>query len=444
MKLRRLHSTDTLCKGLNQTPLVDNGQINHYNNSVQSTFEFSKKKYNSIKTYGNLSGFKSFRDTNSTETSKRTLAGSEIVSPLPGESVLSKLRQENRVKDRHSIVPVEDSRQQNNHQITVGLTASHAGMKCTYASMELPEQLRVNTNSNFPTAFGAKLYPLPEPKMSTRAIVHHSSTVVTTDNDTGIYKGGTLNIRHTSGKKKLNKETDTSPLNESDDKFDRISRLTATEKNDVLAKQNMTDKYNIKQKEKAKTVNSGNILIRDDDSHKAKKNIEEQNEVMIERVMAVTDNGKNSNVITKINSNKDNSESETAKIGEAKQKNQKELEVKHTDQNIRKKDEKVKRKETNQKRKEDDKQIEEKTKESKRHVKNEMRQIVKSTKEIDLRDNHMHTAEMYEKIKANAKKSGIPLPSQAPLTGMARYFRQRLTLLNREGRYHGVYSHVTA
>ena len=75
-----------------------------------------------------------------------------------------------------------------------------------------------------------------------------------------------------------------------------------------------------------------------------------------------------------------------------------------------------------------------KSKERNSKITEEMRQIVKQTNEIHLRDKDKFSPENYKKMKDNALKNGVTLPSMVPPTGMAKYFRRRLNLLLEEGR----------
>ena len=187
--------------------------------------KYEEKRYINIRTYGSHSGTKDFRDTSGRNTSKKHSHTSQITPPLPGEFVLSQIRQELTpvsVQQGHNQISVSRSRSQEPH-ISIDLAsprAPRAGMKCTYASKANNKSNKYQLNTNTPETqtglyvsdgfaipgtgpldgykLGKKLDPLPKPIMSTlpiqskRPMAPMKKTNVNNQNNTKSDKNSTV------------------------------------------------------------------------------------------------------------------------------------------------------------------------------------------------------------------------------------------------------------
>ena len=340
-------------------------------------FVFTHKKYGPIKTYGSHPGARGFRETSTIAIGKKMLGDSEKVSPLPGELTLSKLRQGLHVVTDEGHDTPAMLRSQSDSHITIDLAVPRAGMTCTYTAKS---SNKVNAKTQITEIYN-------ESKTS-----KHVQRITSADRST-LYPLPTPIMS-------------TPPI--------KSNRIASSE----------NDNLNIQAIEFPPEVKKGN-----------------KKKSSADRIHA---SGKTKGKQGKPVKESKTPKKTTKKVDRSKQLDRKQTVEKTTTKSTgapttsKKKQRNVKSKSkgknvTAEKPQEPRKQ-KGKAKEANSKITEDMRQIVKQTNEIDLRDKHKFSPENYEKMKSNAWKYDIMLPSMVPPIGMARYFRHRLHNLLTKGK----------
>ena len=370
IRLRKLSSSETIHSEVKSKDVRD---------SPPGGFVFTHKKYGPIKTYGGHPGARGFRETNTTAVGKKMLGDSEKVSPLPVELTLSKLRQGFHVVTEEGHDTPIMSRSQSDSHITIDLAVPRAGMTCTY-----------NAKSSNKVNAKAQIIEMHNDE----AAKNESKTVkyvqkITTADRTRLYPLPTpiMSTPSISSNRKSNEN----------DNLNVQAIEYPSEVKQGHKKKSSVDRMDASSKTKGK---QGKVVKESKNSKKTTKKVDKK----LDRKKAV-----------KKTTTKSTGTPATSK---KKQRNVK----------SKLKEQKVTAEKPQEPRKQKDK-----AKEANSKITEDMRQIVKQTNEIDLRDKHKFSPENYEKMRSNAWKYDIMLPSMVPPIGMARYFRHRLHNLLTKG-----------
>ena len=353
------------------------GKSGGVRDSPPGGFVFTHKKYGPIKTYGSHSGAKGFRDTTAMTIGKKMLGESEKVSPLPGELTLSKLRQE-----FNNAVTEEDnstsSRPQSDSHIRIAV--KRAGMTCTYTGKS---SKKVSAKAQI-TDINDDEADRNESKTS-----RYGQKITSVDRP-ALYPIPTPIMSTIPIKSNRLASSDNDSSN-----IPAIGVLPEVKKGNAKKSSNV-DRKDAPGKTKGK---QGKLVKESKPLQKRTKKQDGSTAKKIDRKETVEK-------ITSTTSEK--------KVGNVKNKSKKQNVIAVKTQ------------------KEPKQKGEAKGADSK--ITEDMRQIMKQTNEIDLRDKHKFSPENYEKMKTNAWRYGIMLPSMVPPIGMARYFRHRLENLMIKGK----------
>ena len=374
IRLRKLSSSETIDSEVNSECVRD---------SPPGGFVFTHKKYGPIKTYGNHPGARGFRDISSTSLDKKLFGDSEKVSPLPGELTLSQLRQGFHAVTVEGQDTPTSARPQNDSHIRIDLAATRAGMKCTYTAKSSNE---VNTKAQI-----TEIYSDEAARNESKA---SKSVQRITSTDRLILYPSPAPIMSTP------------PI--------KSNRIGSSENENL----NIQTIESLPEKKKGNEKKSSNVDATGKTKGKRGKRVKESETPRKTTKKAVGGKVKQldgKEIVEKVTTKSTG----TTKISKKKQGN---IQSKSKEQNVTAEKPKAPRKQKD------------KAKEGSGKITEDMRQIVNQSNEIDLRDKRKFSAENYEKMKNNAWKYDIMLPSMVPPIGMARYFRHRLENLLTKGK----------
>ena len=374
IRLRKLSSSETIHSEVKSEGVRD---------SPPGGFVFTHKKYGPIKTYGSHPGARGFRETSTTAIGKKMLGDSEKVSPLPGEFTLSKLRQRFHVMTDEGHDTPTMSRSQSDSHITIDLAVPRAGMTCTYTAKS---SIKVNAKAQITEIYN------DEAAKNESKTSKYVQRITSADRST-LY-----------------------PLPPP------IMSTPPIKSNRIASSEN--DNLNIQVIEFPPEVKKGN------EKKSSTDRIHASGKTKGKQGKPVKESKTPKKTTKKVHRSKQLDRKQTVEKTTTKstgapttsQKKQRNVKSKSKGKNV-----------TAQKLQEPRKQ-KDKAKEANSKITEDMRQIVKQTNEIDLRDKHKFSPENYEKMKSNAWKYDIMLPSMVPPIGMARYFRHRLHNLLTKGK----------